>query len=533
MSTADDRNNQDNRELVLRTVSLGGSALSRALQQGRDHGWMTERPHGVTAWREHGGRIRGSFHGHDWLAPLMPAFAPMGAARERLERAAAGGIVVTTGQQPGLFGGPLYTLSKAIGAIAFADILQDALQIPVAPVFWAATDDADWREAAVTHFSTPRGLLTASLKGPATEGVAMAEIPLGDLTAAWAALDASCGSAADHRVRHMLESAYFSEHTIGGAYLTLLRSLLEPLGMAVLDAAHPAVREAADPVLRIALERASAIEDALVARNQAITAAGFSPQVEHVESRSLVFQRMREEHGFGVRERVPVAHAERVAQEAACGAFGPNVLLRPIVERALLPTATYLAGPGELAYFAQVSAVAESMGVAAPIASPRFACELMDVRHLRRLADLGLSESDLLTPDHAEQLLARTYLPEQAGDALERLRVTLDAQIRSLGEAIQGEAIVAPEVLAGLTRDVSHRVGRFERRLLAGIKRREAGIMREVAVLRGAIRPNGHSPERVINPMPFLARHGISVLERMRACARPYATALLEPADTP
>lgn len=527
MRTADQSMVSDEDRVHLRRVPLGGSPLSVAMQRGETHGWLTPHPTHPDAWRQHAERIRDAFGGRGWLDALAPAFAASGSAQERLDRAASSGIVITTGQQPGLFGGPLYTLTKALGAIALADALQDVLQMPVAPVFWAATDDADWREASAARFATSTGLRTAHLPGPATEGVAMADVPLGDLTGAWAEFDRASGSVADRRVRHALEAAYHDNATVGGAYLTLLRTLLEPYGMAVLDAAHPAVRTAADPLVRTALARAADVEQALMARSTAITAAGFTPQVEHIAKLSLVFQRHLDANGREVRERVPVSRAAEVVVAAPCGSLGPNVLLRPVVERGVMPTACYLAGPGELAYFTQVSAVADALGTASPVAVPRFACELIDARHLARLAELGLSEEDLRTPDHAEQRIARRHVPEQMQDAMERLRITLDAQVHAIGEAIEGEGVLAPEVVSGLARDLGHRIERFERRLLAGIKRREAGAMRELAVLRAAIRPHGHSPERHLNPMPLLARYGLGTLDRVRDEARAYADALV------
>ena len=163
-------------ECRVRTVSLGGGALSRALQSGdaRTVDWLPAAPPNVDAWVEQVRATRIAFGGRDWITPLLPAFAATGPASVRLSRAAAAGVVVTTGQQPGLFGGAQYTWSKAISALAFADELEAATGTPVAPVFWAATDDADWVEAAVTHVVGVNGLEQLQLVGPPTEAVAMA-----------------------------------------------------------------------------------------------------------------------------------------------------------------------------------------------------------------------------------------------------------------------------------------------------------------------------------------------------------------------
>ena len=523
--------------VLIRPVPLGGSALSQALQRaetGRE--WLAARPESADGWRARAHAVRASVQGRDWLAPLAPAFAATGAAGERLSRAAASGVVITTGQQPGLFGGPTYTWTKALGALALADELEAATGMPVAPVFWAASDDADWTEAAVTHFATARGLLSVSLSGPATEGVAMADVPLGELREARQALAAAAGSAAHQSVLDTLDAAYVPHATIGAAYVQLLRALLEPLGIAVLDAAHPALRAAADPFLRLALKRAAPVQQALQRRTQEIESLGYRAQVEVVDGLSLVFRSRLEEHGGqvrSVRERVPLAHAPTVAREAEPGTLGANVLLRPVLERALLPTLTYLAGPGEYAYFAQVAPVAAALEAEVPVVTPRFACELVERERLARQEALGIDDAMLRDPHAAETHRARAQLSEALADSMERLRLALETQVRGLQETLAGQGgPVADEVVQGLARDVTHRIDRFERRVLAGMKRVEQDAQLEVAALRAALRPQGRSPERVLNLMPMLARYGPALLARIADAARPYARSLVTGAPT-
>lgn len=516
----------------IRRVPLGGSPLSRALQDGPAGAeWLAARPASVEAWKAHALAVRQSMQGNDWLTALAPAFAATGVAAERLARAAADGVVVTTGQQPGLFGGPTYTWSKALGALALADELSAATGLPVAPVFWAASDDADWVEAATTHFATSRGLLSASLAGPATDGVAMAEVPLGRLQEARSRLASACGSVAHPSVLETIDAAYVPHATIGAAYVQLLRSLLEPLGIAVLDASHPALRHMADGFLRQALRQASTIHEALRRRGQEIEAAGHIPQVDVVDGLSLVF-RTRIESRDGamqrVRERVPLGEAVAVAREAEVGTLGANVLLRPVLERSLLPTVTYCAGPGEYAYFAQVTPVAQALGASVPVVAPRFACEIVESDMPALQARLGISDDMLRDAHAAEQHVARAQLADEVADSMERLRVALDTQVRALRESLAGEAApVADDVVNGLARDLAHRIDRFERRVTAGVKRVEHESMREVAALRAALRPNGKSPERVLNLIPLLARYGPELLGQIRRAAGPHARQLV------
>lgn len=530
----------ESRDLVVRTVELGGSRLSQVLRAadgdnaGGPASWLPSAPRSVQAWAAHAAAVRSSHATPDWYRELAPAFEASGLAAERLARAATSGVLVTTGQQPGLFGGATYTWTKAMSALALADELESSLGIPVAPVFWAATDDADWAEAAVTHFLMPEGLQVAELAGPPTEGIGMIDVPLGAMDAPLAALHAACGSAASRDVLDAVVSAYQPQVTIGAAFLQLLRALLEPMGIAVIDASHPALRKTADGFLRHALATSGAVAAALEERTAVIRAAGFSPQVETIESLSLVF-RAGEPHATGgaatgaaVRERVPVASAPSVARDARAGSLGANVLLRPVLERCLLPTVAYVAGPGEYAYFAQVSPVANALGVNPPLAVPRWAGEVIETRSIALRERLGIDEAMLRDPHEVETRLARGAMKEEVQDALERLRVTLDAQTRALRSAVtSADNLVDPRVVEGLARDLAARVERFERRIVAGSKRREQALMRDVAHVRAAFRPLGTSPERVLNLIPVLARYGTGVLAMMHRVASSHAETLV------
>ena len=513
---------------VVHSTPLGGGVLSRALQNGSAPGeWMERHPANVSEWQRQLRAVRESHAGHDWLAPLAPAFAATGEARSRLSRAAESGVVVTTGQQPGLFGGPMYTWSKAIAALALADELEQQLGVPVAPVFWAATDDADWLEAAVTHVVGPNGLETLTLEGPATDGIAMAEVALGDMQALIARLRAASGSAAHLDIMELVESAYVAHATIGAAYVQLLRGVLEPFGIAVLDTSHSALRTAADPHLRRALSNATVVDECVRDSVERIRAAGFEPQVEDVDGLTLVFRTTRTERG-NTRERVPVANAARVAREAEIGTLGPNVLLRPVIERALLPTMAYLAGPGEFAYFAQVAPVAKALQTAVPIAVPRWSGTVLEPHIAEVLERLQLDEGAFDDPHAIETKIAKSALDEGVADAFERVRVTTETQLRALQSAIKAsDSIVAQSVVEGTQRDIAHKLDRLERRMVAGVKRRERTLMRDVAVARAAIKPLNKSSERVLNLLPVLARYGPSVLESMRVHARAHAAQLV------
>lgn len=510
-------------DLVIRTESLGGSALSRFVQRGEaPDDWHLAPPRTIEAWRDRVESVR-SEHGDGWWDAIAAAGQPTGAAAERITRVAARrGVVVTSGQQPGLFGGPAYTWYKALSALALADVLEGETGVPTAPVFWAATDDTDFDEAAWTAVAVPGGAERLELAERPADGVRMADAVLGDVRPLLAAFERACGSAADQTALQAVRRTYAGDATVGGAYLRLLRALLEPLGITVLDAAHPSLGSAAHMLLGRALTQRARIARALESRDEAIRAAGFAPQVEHVADRTLVFELRN-----GKRERVTFDRADETAAAAKPGSLSGNVVLRPVVERALLPTVAYLAGPGEIAYFAQVSAVAEALDAAWPLALPRWSATVIEPHVAALLRAYRLDRSEFADPTAVEARLARAAWPPAVERELARLREALATHVEALRDTVTREAALAPEVVDGLRRGMEWRLERLERRITAAVKRREARLMHDLGTIRGALYPLGIRQERALNLVPLLARHGVEVFRRLREGTESHARELV------
>ena len=453
---------------------------------------------------------------------LEPAFAATGAAAERLARVrASGGVVVTTGQQPGLFGGPIYTWSKAMGALALADAIERDTGIATAAVFWAATDDADFAEASYTVLNRVGGAEKVRSENAPPAGTPMSLVPLGDLTPHLQRLREATGSAADPRALIATQASYGNPaRTVGDAYVTLLRELLTPLGVAVLDASHDGVRSASDHTLRNALGRSAEIGKSLSDRSKELRAAGFEPQVEDVKGLSLVFAREG-----SIKRRLTVLEAAKMAEDRKV-VLSPNVLLRPIVEHAILPTIAYVAGPGELSYFAQTSAVADAMGVNRPLALPRWSCTLIEPQVQRLLDAFGITPDALAKPNAFEGIVARAAMSSRSSDALHGLRAAIDGLPAALG--VEAEPLGLDRAVQGSMQSLHHRVDRLERRLVAGIKRRERDLLRDVATLRGALYPLGIRQERALSLIPMLSRHGLDLLSEMHDAAGVHARRLIE-----
>lgn len=509
------------------TRPLGGSSLAELAGRADGSAFFPQRPQSVQAWRARMEDVR-SRTPVDWLRTLAPAIDAHSAVGERLERVARGrGVLVTTGQQPGLFGGPIYSWSKAISALALADALEDVTEIPTAPLFWAATDDADYAEASVTSVATRTGLRELRLPPAMREGVSMAEQPLGDVSDVIDELAVAAGSSAYDAPLSAMREAYTLSTTVGEAYVRVMRQMLEPLGIPVLDASHASVRRASRPLLALALRHASQLDAALLDREAALRAAGHEPQVSHVPNLSLVFEEVN-----GEKRRVPVSRAREVARESDA-ALGPNVLLRPIVERALLPTVAYAAGPGELAYFAQVSALTSILDAPTPLAVPRWSGVIVEPYVDRILERYGLTIDELRDPHAVLKRLVAQRIPGAVARSLVDMREVLYRAVDALRAALAQDQhpLLDDRVVGGAEGQLMHRVDRLERRVLAAAKRREQEIAQHVEAAHAALHPLGKPQERVLNLIPMLAREGPALLTAMRRAAGSHAASLVQPSS--
>jgi bacillithiol biosynthesis cysteine-adding enzyme BshC len=512
-------------DAIVRTEPLGGSALSQAARTGQLPQWYRPIPREAEEWVDYGRGVSNSVS-PTWFKDLEQAIAPTGRAANRLARVVEGeGLLVTTGQQPGLFGGALMTLVKAISARALADALQAMLGTPVAPLFWAATDDADFLEAATVSVSLDGGARELRLEARAPAGTPMARIPIDhDIDVHAALMREACGSGAHELYLDDTLRAYRVGATLGDAYVDVLRRVLEPLEMAVLDASDPNIARVAAPLMRRAANNGEALAGVVRRRSDEISTAGFTPQVEEVAGLSLVSL-----NRDGTKRRLPLTEAAAVRELPPDQFLSPTALLRPVLERAILPTAAYVGGPGEIAYFAQVTAVSDALGVPTPLVVPRWSTTIIEPRIQRTLTRFGLSVEAFAEPHAVEGRIARERLSPDAARALVDLRNNVAAGISSLAAANGG--LLATDVIEGLRRSLEHRMARLERRLLAAVKRRETEVMHQIATARGSLYPHGTRQERKLAFVPFLARHGPALVDQMLSAAGAHVRELL--AGTP
>ncbi|HZI20873.1 MAG TPA: bacillithiol biosynthesis BshC [Gemmatimonadales bacterium] len=438
------------------------------------------------------------------VAPDVIAAALPGPGRDRL--AAGDVLVVTTGQQPGLFTGPLYTIYKALSAIALARRLENDWRVPVVPVFWVAGDDHDFAEANHTSFINGNGELTSIVlrERPADAPlIPLAREPCGpEIVGALAQLrDGTPDTEFKAAVIQSLERWYQADTSLADAFAAALHELLGPRGLVVLRVHDRSAKRAAAPWVLKGLE--ITLPD------------GYTPVF--VEAREGRDRLERQGDAFVTRrsgERFTRAELERIANDAP-DRLSPNVLLRPAVEAALLPTVGYAAGPAELEYLPDAAPLYERLGVARQLPMPRWSGVLVEARVDKLMERHGL---DLTAfdgkPGELEARLVRTDLPPEAVATLGTLRSSIEEQYGHLLEAAMKVDPTLERTVESARNAALSGAQTIEKKLIASLKRLEGEtLVRQLARARAAVYPNGQPQERVLTLASFLIRYGAELLD--------------------
>ncbi|MDE3188236.1 MAG: bacillithiol biosynthesis cysteine-adding enzyme BshC [Acidobacteriota bacterium] len=485
--------------------------------------------------------------GPGWQArPPVPAHWPelveqlaaqnsSAAARASLDAMRSGAGVVVTGQQVGLFGGPLFSLFKAATALARARQATQA-GCPHVAIFWLASEDHDFAE--INHIVFPGRRDLHKLVYPAAPAAA---VPVGGVLLedsitplveqAWDLLGYS-------EAMEALEAAYKPGRSFAQAFAEFYSKVFAAQGLLVLDAGSRAFHRLGAPVLRAALERADELHAALLERNRELEAAGYHAQVAVGPQSSLLFL-LDEKSGARVAlKRLPPSAAEPdgtwqagrqsystadlvAILEAEPERISPSALLRPVFQDRLLSTSLTIGGPAEIAYFAQSAVLFERILGRITPAQPRFSATLVEpsIGELLRRHELTLERVFAENQDSLTQVLAARAMPidgkrklAAAGNELDAELIPLIEWMRTLDAGLGRSA----ETAASKMRYQMNRL----RRLAANFQlQQETSLARHATAISQALFPGGVPQERVHGAAFYVARYGLELAEKVTAQA--------------
>ena len=470
------------------------------------------------------------------LVKLLAEQNPSPPSKPAIEALANGAGAVVTGQQVGLFGGPLFTPFKAATAIARGR-QATAAGHPHAAIFWVASEDHDFAEINHVTFPFKRELRKLVYPSPLGSGPAESAVPVGGIVLderitplidqAWELLGPSDAMDA-------LVQAYRPGRTFAQAFADFYSKVFAAQGLLVLDASSRLFHRIGSPVLRAALERADELHAALVGRNAELEAAGFHAQVAVGAQNSLLFL-IDENTGARVAlKRIAANPAEPAGLwqagrqiistadllgilESQPERISPSALLRPVFQDFLLSTSVTIGGPAEVAYFAQSAVLFERiLGRLTPV-QPRFSATLVEpaIGDLLRKHELTLERVFAENTASLAQLLAARAIPIEgkqklaaAGNALDAELTPLVEWMSQLDEGLGNSA----ETAASKMRYQMNRL----RTLAANAQlQREASLGRHAEAICHALYPGGALQERLHGAAFYFARYGFELAEEL------------------
>jgi bacillithiol biosynthesis cysteine-adding enzyme BshC len=443
---------------------------------------------------------------------------------------------LVTGQQAVLFGGPLYVLYKAVAAVKVARLLAEHSGRPVVPVFWVASDDHDFAEVRSVSVLDEAGQIVNIRYAPEHEpaGEPAARIVLDSTITALIqdlghALPA--GLNRDGLIARLAE-CYRPGATLSGAFARFLSSLLPDL--VVLDPSDPALKRLMLPVMTRELHEGSPTSRLADQRGQELLAAGYHQQVPvrpgflnlfllaDGQRRALAFEDSQiEVRGTGRRIGLEEALGHLQAQPAE---WSPGVLLRPLAQDLMLPTAAYVGGPAEVAYHAQIVPSYAHFGIPRPVIMPRPSLTLVEPSQARALESEGLMLPDL--QEDPQTILGRWVReshPEieaafaRVREALEREMAGVETALGALDPTLRGAADSARG-------RILHQIEGLQEKATRALKKRDQVRADRLRRTRDALLPGGSFQERGLGLVSVLARHGEGIVgligERMDPWAR-------------
>jgi bacillithiol biosynthesis cysteine-adding enzyme BshC len=465
----------------------------------------------------------------DVLAQQNAEFGADAAAMANIEKLRGGARAVVTGQQVGLFGGPLLTLLKAATAVARAKDATRISGIDHVPVFWLATEDHDLAEVDQVSLLTKTTVetLRAGLKTKAA--VEVGGIALGSEIDQ--VLEQAGELLAFAPVWETLKECYAPGNTLGGAFARLMARLFAEQGLIVMDAASREFHALGAATLRYAMEHAEELQMALIARSEELVKAGYHAQVLVAAGGSLLFlvdevtgERMalRRLPDGGWKAGGKVYSTAELIQilEIAPERLSPNALLRPVFQDTILPTSAYVGGPSEIAYFAQSAVLYEAiLGRVTPVL-PRLSATLLEpsIAAVMESHEVQLPDAMTTAEELALRLGARAMPIEEkrklaaAGNALDAALAAAENYMGGMDESL-GRTV---EVSSSKMR---YQMNRLRRMAAAFELQKEASLGKHAAAITLNVFPEGHPQERVVAGVWFVARHGEGLIERLVGAA--------------
>ena len=491
-------------------------------------------PRDARAWREAIARTQAHPRSRDAIADVLQAQQQRrgGAPRAAVEAAALlrdpKTVAIVTGQQAGLFGGPLFTLLKALTALQLAERTRAEHGVPAVAVFWIDAEDHDWDEvkacAVLDAELTPHVIDVG--QPPGANAGSVARVTLDDSIDAATTRLASLLPQTEFTpaLLENVRAAYRSGAGMADAFGRWLESVLGERGLILYNAADPAAKPLAASVFQREIDRAGETARLAAAAGEAMEAHGYHAQVTPQPGTVALFHlnsgrdaiRMQSGDTFSVGDRTEskaelLARAKQAPQE-----FSPNVLLRPIVQDTIFPTICYVAGPNELVYLGQLRGVYEAFGVPMPLMQQRATATLLDSNAARFLSRHEVSLEVLRAQDEAAlNALLEAQLPPGVDASFTEATQQLEQRMEQLAASVKPIDATLENATRSAFGRMQDDLKKLHGKVIQAAKKKDETLRRQFQHAQAQAFPGGEPQERAIGFVSFLNKYGPTLVDRL------------------
>ena len=437
-------------------------------------------------------------------------------------------VAIVTGQQAALFGGPMFTLLKAITAIRLAAQVRADYGVPAVPIFWIEGEDHDWDEVKRCGvLDTDLNVRQVALGDPpGAHQTAVARVQIDDSASAAIAELESCLQRTEFTgpLVDALRQAYQPGAGMTDAFGRWLETTLGARGLVVYDASDRAAKPLLAELFAREIEAAGTTARLAIEAGETLQARGYHAQAaSHADSVALFYLNSGREgirrtaDGFVVGDRTVASGALLQEARQHPERFSPNVLLRPLVQDTLFPTAAYVAGPNELAYLAQLQGVYDAFGLPMPLIQQRATATVVDANTMKFLTRHEFPFDALRVPDDAAlNELLQSQLPASVEASLQDAARALDDRISSLAQEVaQVDPTLEGAARSTLTR-MQDDLKKLHGKVIQAAKRKDDTLRRQYHHAQSLAFPGGHPQEREIGFVTFLNKYGPGLVDRLR-----------------
>jgi len=434
-------------------------------------------------------------------------------------------FAVVTGQQVGMFGGPLYTFYKAVTAVKLAEKLSaEHPDFQFVPVFWLEGEDHDIDEVTSMSFiSMSNEIATVkyvpggrpSDKTPGAAGSIVIDESIEtffqQVEAQLPKTDYSAG------LLGTMRGYYKPGSTLLQAFTGFFNHVYEDSGLVFLNPNHTDLKRLLSPLLQREIE-SNAEASKRVIQTSAELEEQYHAQIKakalnlfmfHKGGRHLIEPSDSGDYFLRNTRQRYTKEELLVLATSSPEIFSSNVVTRPLCQDTLLPTVAYVAGPGEIAYFAQLKPVYEFYGIDMPIIYPRASMTLVEEKVHKVLEKFSLELAELF--GDADAILAK--VSEQVSEVkVDALFASLERRIaEAVNEARFGIQQIDPTLngaVDGTLQKMMQMVEVLKQKTQKAQQQKEDISLKQIRKAVMNIFPAGNFQEREFGAVPYLNKYG-------------------------